>query len=294
MAVITVAGRVSGDMAPAAFVDTDCAESATFAIDNRIVDCNTNGVPDSQDIGAGTSGDCQSNGVPDECDVAGGTSLDENENGIPDECGECTVELALDHVWMYQGLPGQSNSGLTATVQSIDDPLDNGSYTYAWSFELPPDATATPTTTGGGGPGDASWTFAAPSCDTNGLSDTGLPHRVALTVTGDDHGNTGTADVEFGVCLLGDANHDGVVNVADRSIVNAFWRTGSAGPYTLRDCDANCDGVVNVADRSIVNAVWRGTLCSNSVGATCPLCGSQSESAVSRPPEESQVQVPAN
>ena len=84
-----------------------------------------------------------------------------------------------------------------------------------------------------------------------GLSDSGQTFTVRVTVTEDDYGNTGQAEGQFGTALLGDINNDGVVNVADRSITNAFWRTGLAGAYTLRDCDVNCDGVVNVADRSL-------------------------------------------
>jgi hypothetical protein len=49
-------------------------------------DCNGNGVPDDEDIAAGTSADCNGNGVPDSCDFAEQTSLDCNGNGIPDEC----------------------------------------------------------------------------------------------------------------------------------------------------------------------------------------------------------------
>jgi hypothetical protein len=76
---------------------------------------------------------------------------------------------------------------------------------------------------------------------------------------------------EFGIALLGDVNNDGVVNVADRAIANAFWVSGSAGPYTLRDCDVNCDGVVNVADRAIANAIWVGGLGQKTVSNPCPL-----------------------
>ncbi|UCF44388.1 MAG: hypothetical protein JSV99_05625 [Planctomycetota bacterium] len=56
------------------------------------------------------------------------------------------------------------------------------------------------------------------------LSDSGQVFTVGVTVTGDDYGNTGTAEAEFGVALLGDINNDAVVNVADRSIANAIWR----------------------------------------------------------------------
>ncbi len=49
-------------------------------------DCNLNGIPDIQDLAAGTSADCNDNDVPDECDIANGTSEDEDGNGFPDEC----------------------------------------------------------------------------------------------------------------------------------------------------------------------------------------------------------------
>jgi endonuclease/exonuclease/phosphatase family metal-dependent hydrolase len=50
------------------------------------IDCNLNGVLDSDDIAGGTSLDCNANGVPDECDVAEGTSTDCQGNAVPDEC----------------------------------------------------------------------------------------------------------------------------------------------------------------------------------------------------------------
>ncbi|UCF44472.1 MAG: hypothetical protein JSV99_06070, partial [Planctomycetota bacterium] len=182
------------------------------------------------------------------------------------------VDLDMDELWMYQGLPGQSNSDLTASVSIIDDPMVNSSYSYEWEIVLPGDVTLAPVTVDGSGAGDTYWTFAARGCDEpGGLSDSGQTFTVRVIITGDDYGNTGQAEVEFGIALLGDINNDGVVNVADRSITNAFWRTGAAGAYTLRDCDVNCDGVVNVADRSIANAIWRGILGQNSVSSPCPL-----------------------
>jgi M6 family metalloprotease-like protein len=47
---------------------------------NALIDCNSNGIDDAQDIAGGTSQDCNDNGVPDECDA------DCNANGTPDEC----------------------------------------------------------------------------------------------------------------------------------------------------------------------------------------------------------------
>jgi cysteine-rich repeat protein len=57
------------------------------------VDCNSNGIPDSQEP------DCNGNGVPDDCDVATGYSQDLNTNGVPDEC-EC----------VGAGVPGDVNN----------------------------------------------------------------------------------------------------------------------------------------------------------------------------------------
>jgi hypothetical protein len=182
------------------------------------------------------------------------------------------LDLAIDNVWMYQNVLNSTDSELTADVLITDDPLSNGSYAYEWEIILPDDVSIAPTITAGGGSGDPNCTFAAPSCnEPNGLSDSGQTFTVRVTVTGADFGNTGIAEAEFGIALLGDVNNDGVVNVADRSIINAFWRLGAAGPFTFRDCDVNCDGAVNVADRSIANAIWRGVLGQNRVSNPCPL-----------------------
>jgi hypothetical protein len=182
------------------------------------------------------------------------------------------VDIDIDELWMYQSLPGQTSSTLTVSALSIGDPMSNSSYSYAWEVVLPGDVSLVPVTVDGGGAGDGYWTFAARGCDEpGGLSDSGQRFTVRVTVTGDDYGNTGQAEAEFGIALLGDVNNDGIINVADRSIANAFWRLGSVGTYTLRDCDVNSDGIVNVADRSIANAVWRGILGQNSVSGPCPL-----------------------
>ena len=182
-----------------------------------------------------------------------------------------SVGFDINETWMYQSLPGQTNSELTADVLITDDPLSNSSYTYDWEIILPGDVTTPPTITDGGSATDTFCTFAAAPCDEpSGLSESSQALMIRLTVTGDDYGNSATAEVEFGIALLGDVNNDTVVNVADRSITNAFWRLGAAGSFTFRDCDINCDEAVNVADRSIANAVWRGVLGQNSVTNSCP------------------------
>ncbi len=197
-----------------------------------------------------------------------------NDAYVTVKYSQCPVsaDLELDNSWMYQSMPGQSNSDLTVGVSVTDDPMGNSSYSYAWEIILPEDVSLAPTTAAGGGAGDASWTLAARACDEpGGLSDSGQTFKVRVRITGDDYGNTGVAEGQFGIALLGDVNNDAIINVADRSIANAFWRLGSVGTYTLRDCDVNSDGIINVADRSIANAVWRGLLGQNSVTTPCPL-----------------------
>jgi hypothetical protein len=123
----------------------------------------------------------------------------------------------------------------------------------------------------GGGDRDVYWKLAARgSHELAGLSDLGETFRIRVAVTGDDYGDVGIAEVEFGVALLGDVNNDGAVNIADTSIIKAFWQTGSAGPYTARDCDLNGDGAVNIADHVIAEAIWQGRLGQNSISTPCP------------------------
>ncbi len=59
-------------------------------------DCNNNGIPDNDDILAGTSEDCDGNGVPDECDpdcnangVTDGCDPDRDADGTIDDCDLC-------------------------------------------------------------------------------------------------------------------------------------------------------------------------------------------------------------
>lgn len=59
--------------------------SNAYYVEYRL-DCNDNGIPDSDEIAEGSAEDCNGNGVPDECDLDSGVSTDCNENDIPDEC----------------------------------------------------------------------------------------------------------------------------------------------------------------------------------------------------------------
>jgi len=78
---------------------------------NILIDCNGNGVQDSEDIAAGSSSDCDLDGVPDECGFAPGLA-DCDQDGTPDIC-----ELDCD----FDGVP---DSCAIATNQEPDCDLN--------------------------------------------------------------------------------------------------------------------------------------------------------------------------
>ncbi|MCB9849204.1 MAG: exo-alpha-sialidase [Phycisphaerales bacterium] len=97
-----------------------------------IIDCNSNGVNDADDIAEGTSADCNgdmvpddcelvgndcnANGIPDDCDIASGTSEDCNTNGVPDYCDVTFGTVANSPV------PAQLNSNAATDTRDDYDP----------------------------------------------------------------------------------------------------------------------------------------------------------------------------
>lgn len=186
--------------------------------------------------------------------------------------GEISLVLNISKNWLYQNVPGSTNSMITLSTAGISDPMNNSSYTYTWQVLSPQDVSTSPSIVNGGGAIDNSIALAAPPCSIgSGLSNAALPYKVKLTIIGNQYGNTGSKESEFYICLLGDVNNDAVVDVADRAIINAFIKTGVAGNFTVLDCDLNGDGVVDVSDRAIVVAICKGVLGRNSFGIPCPI-----------------------
>jgi hypothetical protein len=73
-------------------------------------DCNLNNVRDGSDITFGTSADCNNDGVPDECDLAAGTSADCDANEVPDECeADCNQNGVHDECDLVAGTSTDCN-----------------------------------------------------------------------------------------------------------------------------------------------------------------------------------------
>ena len=113
--------------------------------DEYDLDCNSNNVPDAQDITEGTSNDCNSNGIPDECrhlemdcnwnetpddcDIAAGAP-DVNANGRPDECEpQHTLFVSIDDSACSETGPGTPD----APFCNIQDAINATNFLAGWT-----------------------------------------------------------------------------------------------------------------------------------------------------------------
>lgn len=107
-----------------AIVSPSCATASS--------DCNANGVFDTCELLAQTSGDLDGNGFPDECDpdcnangapdaadIEEGTSQDLNLNGIPDECEPHGLVWHID-----AGAPGGGDGSVAAPFDELADAFE--------------------------------------------------------------------------------------------------------------------------------------------------------------------------
>jgi len=101
-ALTAAIGDLNNDGSKDLLVPRSFADSFAVWLNQQDGDCNLNGIPDDEDLAAGTSLDCNTNGIPDECEIASGGELDCDGNGIPDECdiaagaADCDVDGTLD------------------------------------------------------------------------------------------------------------------------------------------------------------------------------------------------------
>ncbi len=174
---------------------------------------------------------------------------------------ELKIKINPSAKWMYQNFPGMVDNNITFEAQILEDQAANSDYYYIWDIAIPDDVNGMPVMLQGGTEKDSYWTIASnPANEPNEISMSGTQFEITLTVIGKEYGNFDTQSEKFSIVLLGDVNNDGIVNVKDAAIVNAYWKTGSAGSYTLKDCDLNSDGTVNETDLDIVCSVWNGIL----------------------------------
>lgn len=91
----TACGNVGGDW----YGDLRAVEGAALFCSS---DCNSNGVPDVDEIAGGLLADCNDNGIPDECEDL----PDVDGNGIPDGCDSAGSQLVLTSILdVVSGLP---------------------------------------------------------------------------------------------------------------------------------------------------------------------------------------------
>ena len=60
--------------------------------------------------------------------------------------------------------------------------------------------------------------------------------------------------------LLGDANGNGVVNIADASIIGKGWQQGPGDPDYDPLADFNYNGIINIADAAFIGKNWQKTI----------------------------------
>ncbi len=220
--------------------------AATVAPLLAVIDCNDNGIPDSDDIFAGTSTDCDSNAVPDECqadcnangvadtcDLTDGTSFDCNTNSIPDECdtdcdangtpddceafADCNMNGmpdACDPDCNLNGVPDDCEGNPDTDEDGIPDCLD------ACRLTSPPDACVC-------GPDTCCFFDIAP-----GVCFTGFTPQQCVD-TGGTPDCFPSALCRDG-CLVGDWNEDAVVDFGDAGgVQQCFSGSVAAGGFVL-------------------------------------------------------------
>ncbi len=169
---------------------------------------------------------------------------------------DMTVDILSDQPWMYENLAGSTSSRLTFNASVTDDPQRNGSYSYTWSIEPPPDLPGAEFVLVSGGD-TSEVTYAAPKRPA--YSPSGQAYVVRCTVTGDDHGNQGEMTLAVNVRVLADADGDGCTDASDHSFIQAVAEAAAPDSDSFYAADVNCDGVVNGVDRYIAVYVSEDT-----------------------------------
>jgi hypothetical protein len=139
------------------------------------LDCNTNGTLDSCEIAAQPALDCDTNGKLDTCEIAVDPTLDCNSNGILDSCdiaggaADCNANGIPDSCELAAGAPDCNTNGiLDACELAVDPTLDCNSNGVPDSCDI---AGGAADCNANGIPDSCELAAGAPDCNTNGILD---------------------------------------------------------------------------------------------------------------------------
>jgi hypothetical protein len=222
------------------------------------LDCNSNGVPDGEDIAQGTSSDCNANGVPDDCEAS----------AVPPAV---IVGAVSRNLHGKRGGPGDIALNVCGRVENSDvtsEPRLGGVTELRIAFDMPPgepgahpillEAQACP----GGSQGsyqpyeETMPPVAYVRCNELVL-EYWLPLANARTyrlTLGPELSSVRCQRLELRN-LIGDVNSDGRVDHGDRRVVVSTWTEAGFSA----ESDINLDGGTNSGDRSVVIGAWTGT-----------------------------------
>jgi hypothetical protein len=238
------------DIAPFVTLLLEGATCPSSARSRGVADCNSNEIPDANDIANGTSQDCNANFIPDECDIASETSADVNSNGIPDECEpDCNANSRPDDADIACG-GGNTCNGIAGSYDVNSNGIPD---------ECEPDCNANSVPD----EYDISQTTSA-DCNANGIPDeceqdcnsNGVP----------DDCDIDPSDPDGDSYVSPDCNHNGNPDECDLAI---------APPFGSLDCNEN--GVPDECDIADETSLDENA---NGIPDECELGGSMGESSM--------------
>ncbi|MEE2890298.1 MAG: hypothetical protein VX404_07625 [Planctomycetota bacterium] len=267
---------IASDLDGGSIIEAAIDDFSVEDVDCSVPDCNTNGIPDADDIANGTSLDCDVDGVPDDCSTSDGTVPDCNANGIPDICDVAAGAADCDQDAVPDSCePDTDDDG---TIDDCDDDLDGDGIPNNCDV----DQTAGADCDGNGQDDFCDLLAGATDCDLNGQldvcqiiddpsSDCDMSGTLDLCdITGgtadDCNGNfvpdscdiaNGTStdnngDGEPDECFIqdwvrGDVNTDGQHDISD-AVASLEYLFGNGGVACEASVDSNNDDLLNIAD----------------------------------------------
>jgi len=143
--------------------------------------------------------------------------------------------------FVFQTLDGKIWIFWASREPAVSEPTTDDIY-YKYSFDN--GATWSAKTQFTNDPYDDAWPSAVQTSGT----------RVWIVWTSDraDQPDWGNWDIYYNKSLVGDVNEDGVVDIADLSLVGIGYGSFEGEPQYNPDVDINCDGIVDIVDISFV------------------------------------------